>query len=148
MINQEEIRIKTSMQRSELCDFSDAYIVVKGIITVTESENAKGNKSVAFKYNASFINCISKTNGIQIAIAEDLVVVMPTYNLLEYSRNYRKTGSLWNYYRDEPGNPLSFNSESFKYKTSITGILIMFLMVKLVMMQTKLAEMKLKLMYH
>ena len=148
MINQEEIRIKTSMQRPELCDFSDAYIVVKGIITVTESENAKGNKSVAFKYNASFINCISKTNGIQIAIAEDLVVVMPTYNLLEYSRNYRKTGSLWNYYRDEPGNPLSFNSESFKYKTSITGILIMFLMVKLVMMQTKLAEMKLKLMYH
>ena len=149
MINQEEIRIKTSMQRSELCDFSDAYIVVKGIITVTESENAKGNKSVAFKYNASFINCISKTNGIQIAIAEDLVVVMPTYNLLEYSRNYRKTtGSLWNYYRDEPGNPLSFNSESFKYKTSITGILIMFLMVKLVMMQTNLAEMKLKLMYH
>ena len=149
MINQEEIRIKTSMQRSELCDFSDAYIVVKGIITVTESENAKGNKSVAFKYNASFINCISKTNGIQIAIAEDLVVVMPTYNLLEYSRNYRKTtGSLWNYYRDEPGNRLSFNSESFKYKTSITGILIMFLMVKLVMMQTKLAEMKLKLMYH
>ena len=44
------------------------------------------------------------------------------YNLLEYSKNYRKTtGSLWNYYRDEPSNPLSSNSESFKYKTSITG---------------------------
>ena len=44
------------------------------------------------------------------------------YNLLEYSKNYRKTtGSLWNYYRDEPSNPLSFNSESFKYQTSITG---------------------------
>ena len=44
------------------------------------------------------------------------------YNLLEYSKNYRKTtGSLWNYYRDEPSNPLSSNYESFKYKTSITG---------------------------
>ena len=44
------------------------------------------------------------------------------YNLLEYSKNYRKTtGSLWNYYRDQPSNPLSANSESFKYKTSITG---------------------------
>ena len=44
------------------------------------------------------------------------------YNLLEYSKNYRKTtGSLWNYYRDEPSNPLSSNSESFKCKTSITG---------------------------
>ena len=47
---------------------------------------------------------------------------MPMYNLLEYSRNYRKsTGSLWNYYRDEPSDPLSSNSESFKYKTSIVG---------------------------
>ena len=54
--------------------------------------------------------------------AEDLDVMMPMYNLLEYSKNYRKTtGSLWNYYRDEPSNPLSSNSESFKYKTSITG---------------------------
>ena len=54
--------------------------------------------------------------------AEDLDVVMPIYNLLEYSKNYKKTtGSLWNYYRYEPSNPLSTNSKSFKYKTSITG---------------------------
>ena len=47
---------------------------------------------------------------------------MPKYNLLEYIKNYRKTtGRLWNYYRDEPSNPLSSNSESFKYKTSIVG---------------------------
>ena len=52
---------------------------------------------------------------------EDLDVVMPVYNLLEYSKNYRKaTGSLWNYDRDEPSNPLSSDSESFKYKASIT----------------------------
>ena len=53
---------------------------------------------------------------------QDLDVAMPMYNLLEYSKTYKKkTGSLWNYYRDEPSNPLSSNSESFKYKTSITG---------------------------
>ena len=49
---------------------------------------------------------------------------MPIYNLIEYSKNYRETSSLWNYYRDEPNNspandynadPLT-NSESFKYK--------------------------------
>ena len=55
-----EIRIKTSMLRSDLCDFSDAYIVVKGTITVTEPDNAKINKIVAFKNTAPFINCISK----------------------------------------------------------------------------------------
>ena len=82
-----EIRIKTSMLRSDLCDFSDAYIVVKGDITVTEPDNAKRNKSVAFKNNAPFINCIWKINGVQIDNAEDLDVVMPIYNLLEYSKN-------------------------------------------------------------
>ena len=100
--------------------FNDAYIVVKGIITVTNPNNVKRNKAVAFKNNAPFINCISKINGIKIDNAEDLDVVMPMYNLLEYSKNYRKTtGSLWNYYRDESSNPLSSNSEFFKYKTSM-----------------------------
>ena len=117
-----EIRIKTSMLRSDSCDFSDVYIVVKGTVTVNNPDGAKRNKAVAFKNNAPFINCISKINGVKIDNAEDLDVVMPMYNLLEYSKNYRKTtGSLWNYYRDEPSNPLSSNSESFKYKTSITG---------------------------
>ena len=118
-----EIRIKTSMLRSDLCDFSDAYIVVKGDITLEGDNDAnKRNKNLAFKNNAPFINCISKINGVKIDNAEDLDVVMPMYNLLEYSKNYRKTtGSLWNYYRDKPKDPLSSNSESFKYKTSIQG---------------------------
>ena len=117
-----EIRIKTSMLRSDLCGFSDAYIVVKGNVTVTNPNNAKRNKAVTFKNNASFINCIWKINGVKIDNAEDLDVVMPIYNWLEYSKNYKKTtGSLWNYYRDQPSNPLSCNSEYFKYKTSITG---------------------------
>ena len=77
---------------------------------------------MAFKNNEPFTSCISKINGVQTDNAEDLDVVMPMYNLLEYSKNYRKTtGSLWNYYRDEPSDPLSSDSESFKYKTSITG---------------------------
>ena len=90
-----EIRIKTSMLRSDLCDFSDAYIVVKETITVTNRNNAKRNKAVAFKNNAPFTSCISKIDGVKIDNAEDLDVVMPIYNLLEYSKNYRKTtGSL------------------------------------------------------
>ena len=80
------------------------------------------NKAVAFRNNPPFINCISKSNGITTDNAEDLDVVMPMYNFFEYSKNYKKTtGSLWNYYRDEPSNALSSDSESFKYKTDITG---------------------------
>ena len=94
MINQKknyspnkDIRIKTSMLRSDLCDFSDAYIVVEGDIIVTEPVNAKRNKTVTFKDNAPFINCISKINGVQIGNAEDLEVVMPMYSWTEYSKN-------------------------------------------------------------
>ena len=82
MINQEKvttIRIKTSMLRSDLCHFSDAYIVLKGNITVLRSNGAK-YKSVAFKSDAPFINCISKINSVKIDNAEDLDVVMPMYN--------------------------------------------------------------------
>ena len=77
---------------------------------------------MVFKNNAPFINCISKINGVKIDNLEHLDVVMPMYNLLEYSKNYKKTtGSLWNYYRYEPSNPLSSDSKSFKYKNNITG---------------------------
>ena len=79
--------------------FCDAYIVVIGEITVTDTANAKRNKAVVSKNNAPFINWISKINGVKINV-EDLDVVMPMHKLLEYSKNYKKTiGSLWNYYR-------------------------------------------------
>ena len=111
------------MLRFDLCDFNDAYIAVKGDITLEGDNDAnKRNKNLAFKYNAPFITCISKINGVKTDNAEDLDVVMPMYNLLEYSKNYRKTTvSLRNYYRAEPSYPLSSNSKSFKYKASITG---------------------------
>ena len=102
-----QIRFKTSMLRSDLCDYSDAYIVVKGKITVSATDGAnnirdKKNRPLAFKNNAPFISCISKINGVLIDYAEDLDIVMPMYNLLEYSKIYSKTsGSFYNYYRDE-----------------------------------------------
>ena len=90
------------MLKSNLCDFSDAYILVKGRITVTDPNDANYDKKLAFKNNAPFTSCISKINNTLFDNAEDLDIVMPMYNLLEYSKNYRKTtGGLWNYYRDE-----------------------------------------------
>ena len=125
IINQKNYKVNKEIRfkRLDLCDFSDGYIAVKGDITLEGASSAnKGNKKIAFKNNPPFINCISKINGTKIDNAEDLDAVMPMYDLLEYSKNYKKTtGSLWNYYRDEPSNLLSTNSESFKYKTSITG---------------------------
>ena len=91
----------------------------------------KKNRPLAFKNNAPFISCISKINGVLKENAEDLDIVMSMYNLLEYHKNYSKTsGSLWNYYRDElideanddnGPNKNVINSNSFKYKISITG---------------------------
>ena len=111
------------MLRYDLCNFNDGYIVVKGHITFEGDNNAnKRNKSVAFKNNAPFINCISKINGVKIDFAEDLDAVMSMYNLLECSKNYIKNkGKFVELYRDEPSNPLSSNSESFKYKTNVVG---------------------------
>ena len=82
-----QIRFKTSMLRSDLCDYSDAYIVVKGDSTLTKT-NGRGiidikSRFLAFKNNAPFTNCISKINNVLIDNAEDLDVVMPMYNLLE-----------------------------------------------------------------
>ena len=87
------------MLRSDLCDYSNAYIIVKGDIIVTRPNNTdQYDKKLAFKNNAPFISCISKINNTLIDNAEDLYIAMPMYNLLEYSTNYRKTtGRLWNY---------------------------------------------------
>ena len=107
---------------SDLCDYSNAYILVKGEITVTDPNVGAYDKKLALKNNAPFISCISKINGELIENAEDLDIVMPMYNLLEYSLNYRKTiGSLFNYYRDEPNSGLGKgNNNNFSY--SITKL--------------------------
>ena len=159
----------------DLCDFSDAYIAVKGRVTASfnarrvdyvnndfpdalfpdnifvegstdeqktaarnaakrnavKIANAAGDrrnliKSISFRNNAPFINCISKINGTLIDNAKDLDVAMPKYNLLEYIKNYSKTtGSLRNYYRDEPTSDGEINHylgpKSFDFKSSIMG---------------------------
>ena len=120
------------MLRSDLCDYSDVHIAVKGTITVTRPNSVLYDKKLAFKNNAPFTSCISKINNTLIDNAEDLDIVIPMYNLLEYSKNYRKaTGSFWNYYRDEPNSGLGGDSnninysikdsKSFLYKTNIIG---------------------------
>ena len=125
------IRFKTPMLRSNLCDYSDAYILVKGTIMVTGNHpRDRQNRPFILKNNAPFISCITRINGELIEDADDLDIVMPMYNLLEDSKNYRKTiGSLYNYYRDELTNDGNdnfanrnvVNSEAFKYKNKITG---------------------------
>ena len=76
---------------------------------------------MVFKNCDPFTNCISEINNTQVDNAKDTDIVMPMYNLIEYSDNYAKTsGSLWQYYRDEPNDNLA-NSESFKFKVKITG---------------------------
>ena len=132
------IRFKTPMLRSNLCDYSDAYILVKGKIVVTASGanndanniRDKKNRSLILKNNAPFVSCITRINGKLIEDADDLDIAMSMYNLLEYNKNCGKTiGSLYNYYRDELtndnndnfGNRNVVNSEAFKYKNKITG---------------------------
>ena len=96
-----QIRFKTSMLRSNLCDYSDVYIVVKGTITITDPNNDAYDKEFTLKNNAPFVSCILRINNTLIDNSEDLDIVMPMYNLLEYSKNYKKTtGHFWNYYRD------------------------------------------------
>ena len=131
------IKFKTSMIRSNLCDYSDAYILVKGTTTVPNTAAAAAtvnstNKKVIFKNCAPFTNCITEIYYTQIDEAQDIDIVMPMYNLIEYSDACSKTsGSLWQQYTHEPAlhannNITDFpadnnNSTSFKFKQKITG---------------------------
>ena len=149
-----EIRTKTSMLKSDLCDYSDPYIVLKGNINVTKKYllliilrhliiqmqlqmllmllmiMRLVKKKLVSKNNTPFINCNSKINCVKIDNTEDLEVVMPMYNLLECSKNYKKTtGSFCKYYRDKPNsdtddNEMKYsiiNSKSFDYKPNFIG---------------------------
>ena len=124
------IRFKAPMLRSDLCDYAAAYILVNGMITIAGYRpRDRQNKPVILKNNAPFVSCIARINEELIEDADDLDIVMPMYNLLEYSKNYRKTiGSLCNYYRDELNDDASLNdfannnvvsSSSFQYKNKI-----------------------------
>ena len=134
-----QIKFKTTMLKSSLCDYSDAYILVKGTISVNNTAAAAAaaavnndDKKVIFKNCAPFTNCISEINYTQVDNAKDIDIVMPMYNLIEYSDNYAKTsGSLWQYCKDirarnnSNNNIINFTednlTDSFNFKVKFTG---------------------------
>ena len=130
-----QIKFKTSMIRSSLCDYRDAFVLVKGTITVINTGTAAApnnrNKKVIFKNCAPFTDYIREINNKEIYHAKDIDVVMAIYNLIEYSDNYLKaSGNLWQYYTDESlinnnaviiDVPDDSDNASFKYKQKITG---------------------------
>ena len=126
-----QIKFKTAMLRSSLCDYGDAYVLVKGNITINNAAGGAAatnntNKKVIFKNYAQFTTSMSKINNSQIENAEYIDIVMPMYNLTEYSDNYLKTsGSLWQYYKEIPainnnGTAVDFNdvnaTDPFNFK--------------------------------
>ena len=94
-----DIKFKTTMLRSNLCDYADAYILVKKTITITGAGYDDASKRLderKFKNCAPFTKCLIRINHTDIDNAQDIDVVMPMYNLIEYSDNYSVTsGSLW-----------------------------------------------------
>ena len=124
-----DIRFKTAIRRSDLCDYAEAYILVKGTITITgggdndaEKQLDERNEGVLFKNSTPITKCISRIKSTEIDNAQDIDIVIPINNLLiEYSDNYSKTpGNLWQYYIDDPNDNI-IQSESFKSKIKITG---------------------------
>ena len=124
------------MLKSSLCDYSDAYILVKGTITVNNTTAADADaddtsKKVVFKNSALFTNCISEINNTQVHNAKDIDIVMPMYDLIKYSHNYSKaSGNLWKYCKDIPAvnnNNAIVNfaennlTDSFNFKVKMTG---------------------------
>ena len=99
---------KATILRTNLCDYADSYILFKGTITITVAgadvaakQADERDKNVIFKNCAPFTKCMSRINGIDINNAQDIDMLMPMRNLIEYSDKYLKTsGSLWQYYID------------------------------------------------
>ena len=94
-----QIRFKTTILRWSLCDYSNAYVLVKRTVTgenkaARDQQNNAANKKVIFKNCAPFTNCINRINNIQVDDAHDIDVVMSVYNLIEYSDHYLKTSGI------------------------------------------------------
>ena len=118
------VKFETKVIKSNLCDYSDAYILVTGNITATGGD---ANTRVAFKSCAPSTKCITHIDNEHVDNVDNLDIVIPMYSLIEYSDNYSDTsGSLWQFKRDEqnmnngnPANVTTTNSSSFKYKSSL-----------------------------
>ena len=121
------IKFETKIIKPNLCDYSDAYILVTGDVKVA---GVAADTNVAFKNGAPFTRCVTHINDEHVETAENLDIIMPVYNLIEYSDNYAdSSGSLYQFKRDEspmndaenPNNVALDNSTSFKYKASLLG---------------------------
>ena len=107
-----DIKVKTTMLRPNLCNYADAYIPVKGTITITGEGNDdvakrldERNKGLIFNNCAPFTKCIGRINNADIDNAYDIDIVMSIYNFIECSNSYSETsGSLWQYYKDYPND--------------------------------------------
>ena len=117
------IKFKTTMLMSSLCDYADTHILAKGTITITVAGNDDAskrlderNKGKIFKNCAPFTKYTSRINKKDVDNAQDIGIVMPMYNLIEYSNNYSKTsGSLWKYHKDDPNdNIINLNHLNLK----------------------------------
>ena len=125
--NDSTIKIDAKVIKPNLFDYSDAYILVTGDIKVAD---VAANTNVAFKNCAPFTRCVTHINDEHVKAAEKLDIIMPMYNLIEYSDNYAASSeSLYQFKRDESPkndaeNPLNValdNLSSFKYKASHLG---------------------------
>ena len=123
--NPDTIKYNTRSLKPNLCDYAEAYILVNGTIRATNAVNAT---RLAFKNCAPFTKCNLEINNEHAHKAENLDIVMPMYNLIEYSVNYQdSSATLYQYKRDEPpeddavANLTADNSSSFKYKISLLG---------------------------
>ena len=121
------IKFETKIIKPNLCDYSDAYILVTGDVKVA---GVAADTNVAFKNGAPLTRCVTHINDEHVETAENLDIIMPVYNLIEYSDNYAdSSGSLYQFKRDEspmndaenPNSVALDNSTSFKYKASILG---------------------------
>ena len=122
--NPDTIKYDTRVFKPNLCDYAEAYILVDG--TGVRGTGGNNNTRLALKNCAPFTKCNLENNNEHVDTAENLDIVMPMYNLIEYSDNYQdSSATLYQYKRDEPpeANAIddlkSNNSSSFKYKISL-----------------------------
>ena len=121
--NPDTNKYDTRALKPNLCDYAEAYILVDGTIRV---DNAVNDTRLALKNCAPFTKCNLEINDEHVNTAENLDIVMPMYNLIEYSDNYQdSSATLYQYKRDEPpennavDNLTAINSSSFKYKIKL-----------------------------
>ena len=123
--NPDTIKSDTTVLKPNLCDYAEAYILVDG--TIKAANNVNNNTRLALKHCAPFTKCNLEINDEHVDTTENLDIVMPMYNLIEYSDNYQdSSATLYQYKRDEPQNDLANNlatdtSSSFKYKVNLLG---------------------------